>query len=183
MNPPKIEKQITLHSRFCREFVKETFLNSNLESRYRHTIAVSQLMKQKAITLNLNPQTAEIIGLLHDIGYAKEYAITGFHPLDGYNAIFESNPHVANQILRHTSTPEEAALRGIELPNVTEDVYARLLSYADCRVNAKGFIVTFEGRLKDIVDRYGESSLIGKANIKAWNRLRQEEKGISLGGE
>ena len=160
----------------CRVFVRNHMMASGLESRYRHTVAVASLMRSKALELGLDPVIAESLGLLHDIGYCNDYVDTGFHPLDGFNALKFNYPYFASQMLNHTSTPEEAAARGIQLPAVWEDSYSLLLTWADCRIDAKGRFVGFEGRLADILNRYGAGSVVGKSNTAAWERIGADER-------
>lgn len=131
-------------------------------------------MKEMAEKLGLDQNEAIILGLLHDIGYSDKLKETGFHPLDGYNYLKEIDENLAERMLLHTSTPEEAEMRGIVMPVVKEDAYSMLLSYADARVLATGKRVSSEERLLDIINRYGSDHLVSKANIKAWIRLEKE---------
>lgn len=164
----------------CKRLVESEFLKDGLVDRLKHTLAVAELASHKAVSMGLEPERAEMLGLLHDIGYCSKYAVTGFHPLDGYNALVRFHPDLARDMALHTSTPEEASMRRIELPFVKQSIYAAILSFADCRVDSKGVVVSFEDRLADIIERYGADSLIGKANLDAWARLARQEQEFGL---
>lgn len=164
---------------YLKKFVKHHLVGSGLIDRYKHTIAVSLLMREKAQEIGLCSDTAQCVGLLHDIGYSDDIKKTGFHALDGYNYLKNIDQCMAERIALHTSTPEEAELRGINLPKVKQDKYARLLSYADSRVMGNGKVVSFEERLNDIINRYGETHLVSIANKKAWVRLAKENASIT----
>ncbi|WP_425263069.1 HDIG domain-containing metalloprotein [Vibrio owensii] len=161
----------------CEQLIRRSFNSGGLTDRLNHTLAVAELASKKASSLGLCGEKARMLGLIHDVGYCTEYAEYGFHALDGYNALYRYHPKLAADMLYHTSTPEEASLRGIELPKVETSVYGAILSFADCRVDSKGNVISFEERLSDIVSRYGSDSVIAEANTKAWKRLAlQEEK-------
>jgi putative nucleotidyltransferase with HDIG domain len=172
----ELTKENLYDLKFLKKYVKEIMLESNLTDRYKHTIAVSLVMKDKASELGLDPHIAQCIGLLHDIGYTNRIKTTGFHALDGYNHLLTIDKTTAERIALHTSTPEEAELRNIPIPKIKQDIYAILLSYADARVMGNGKIVSFEERLEDIINRYGENHIVSIANKKAWIRLKEEEK-------
>lgn len=67
---------------------------SQYRSRLTHSLEVAQISKWVAKTLGLNPELAEILGLLHDIGHAP-YGHTGQttlnHLLQPYGVSFEHN--------------------------------------------------------------------------------------------
>ena len=52
---------------------------------------------------------------LHDVGYAPELVVTGFHPLDGARHL-EALGHerLAGLVAHHTGARHEARLRGFE---------------------------------------------------------------------
>jgi putative nucleotidyltransferase with HDIG domain len=154
-------------------------MESGLKDRYKHTISVSLVMKDKASEIGLDPHIAQCIGLLHDIGYTYRIKTTGFHALDGYNHLLNIDKKTAERIALHTSTPEEAELRNIAIPKIKQDIYAVLLSYADARVMVNGKVVSFDERLEDIINRYGEEHIVSIANKKAWIRLKEDEKRLT----
>ncbi|MEZ9708749.1 HD domain-containing protein [Vibrio breoganii] len=167
-----------------RRLVRSLFLDNDLVNRYKHTVSVASEMARLAKDLGLCPETAEILGLMHDVGYVECLAKTGFHPLDGYNFIVNFDRTLAKRMLMHTSCAEEAALKGIDLPSSIDDDYSKLLSYVDSRIDHLGRKVGFSQRLDSILERYGSSSLIGQANLAAWIRLAENndyiERKLSL---
>jgi HD superfamily phosphodiesterase len=165
---------------FLTKFIKYHMLKSGLKNRYRHTIAVSLLMREKSKEIGLCPIEAEILGLVHDLGYCDDFSITGFHPIDGYRYLIKIDKTIADRMVLHTSTPEEAELRHIILPDIIMDDYAKLLSYADSRVTGDGRVVSFEERLQDITSRYGNNHLVSIANTKAWKRLKEQNKTFEI---
>lgn len=53
-------------------------MESGLKDRYKHTISVSLLMKDRASEIGLDPPIAQCIGLLHNIGYTDRIKTSGF---------------------------------------------------------------------------------------------------------
>lgn len=176
----KITKENIYDIGFLKKYIKEIMMESGLKDRYKHTISVSLLMKDKASEIGLDPNIAQCIGMLHDIGYTDRIKTSGFHALDGYNHLLKIDKTAAERIALHTSTPEEAALRNIAIPKIKQDLYAVLLSYADARVMGNGKVVSFDERLQDIINRYGEEHVVSIANKKAWIRLKEEERQLFL---
>lgn len=176
----KLKKNDLYDLKFLKRYVKEIMLESNLKDRYRHTISVSLVMRKKALEIGLDPDIAQCIGLLHDIGYTDRIKSTGFHALDAYYYLLDIDKITAERIALHTSTPEEAELRNIAIPEITPDLYAILLSYADARVMGNGKVVSFDERLEDIINRYGDNHIVSIANKKAWVRLKEDEKKLLI---
>lgn len=86
------------------------------------------------------------LGFVHDIGYA-------FAPQQNMHE------HIGGELLRPTgfSYAQEVFDHGDPDVEIMSDELL-LLNIADMSVNAAGMRVTFEQRLSDIEDRYGESS-------------------------
>ncbi len=157
-----------------RRFVRTLLLKSDLNERYKHTLAVSIEMRRCGKLLGFDQDLCEIVGLLHDIGYSNELRISGFHPLDGYNFLVGIDPDIANMMLYHTSTKEEAEMLGLSLPPRIRTSTADLLSYVDSRIDHLGTNVGFNKRLSSIISRYGSEHRVSIACTKAWDRLRVE---------
>jgi hypothetical protein len=91
--------------------------------------------------------------LLHDIGYAPEFATTGFHPLDGARFCrAEGLPEIAVLVAHHTGARREAALRGLlpELLNefpYRDSLIQRALTSCDRTTGPDGTRMTVEIRV------------------------------------
>lgn len=160
-------------------FITEQFSDS--PQRLRHILVIAERVRQSARDINeLNPGInideglAYCAALVHDIGYLESFADTGFHPLDGYNFLLRQGfPQLAERILGHSCCPEEASLLGLSLPDYTEDLIAKLITYWDVQVKQGGEIVGYESRLDDISLRYGEESIVARAHQLARPRIEQ----------
>lgn len=158
-------------------FVRTAFADQ--PERLRHILGVAERVRQSAREINARRQygavdetVAYCAALVHDIGYLPLARDTGFHPLDGYRFLCAHGAaELARRIVAHSSSPEEARLRGLSLPEGTEDLAAHLLTYWDVRVKQGGEVVTYEERRRDILDRYGEESVVGRANGLARPRI------------
>ncbi len=80
---------------------------------------------------------------------------------------------MARRIVGHSSSPEEARLRGLVLPEGVEDLAAKLVTYWDMRVKQGGEVVTYEERLEDIFRRHGRESVVGQGHQLADARIRR----------
>lgn len=160
-------------------FVREAFADQ--PERLRHILTVAACVRQSVgEILERHPQseldeaTAVCAALVHDIGYLPLARGTGFHPLDGYRFLCAHGAEaLARRIVGHSCSVEEGRLRGLSLPEGTEDLTAQLITYWDMRVKPGGEIVDYEERLRDILDRYGEEDIVGRANRLAQPRIQR----------
>lgn len=160
-------------------FINEVFAGE--PQRLRHLLVIAELVRQSARDINeLNPgmNVDEVLAycaaLVHDIGYIDAARQTGFHPLDGYNFLCRHGaPQLARRIAGHSSSPEEAVLLGFTLPEYEEDIVAKLITYWDMQVKQGGEIAGYDERRQDIVQRYGEESVIARAHGLALPRIKQ----------
>ncbi len=87
-----------------------------LGRRWRHAQAVAETARELAS--GLTPEDADVLvaaAYLHDIGYAPELAVTGFHPLDGARHLRSlGHERLAGFVAHHTRADHEARLRGLE---------------------------------------------------------------------
>jgi hypothetical protein len=108
---------------------------------------------------------------LHDIGYARQIAQTGFHPLDG--ALFlqsEGFPdRLAALVAHHSQAVVTASRRGV--PDLAErfpqeqSLLVDALVYADMHAAPDGRIVGTEWRLTDIARRHPGSYQDARAEL------------------
>ena len=167
-------------------FVQESF--SSETSRLRHIEVIAQKVRESVERINvshshlkLDSDLAYRAALLHDIGYVKELQKIGFHPSDGAQFLREhKHPELADLIEGHSCSPEEAILLGHRAISPSENIIAKLITYWDMRVKQGGQIVSYKERLDDILSRYGETSLVARANLQAKPRLEKLFKEIEL---
>ncbi len=113
-------------------------------------------------------ETLIAAALLHDIGYAPELAVTGFHPLDGARFVRDQgHPRIASLVAHHSGARNEAALRGLtglmdEFPFEDSRLY-RALSYCDMTTGPDGVRTHVVDRVSEIVDRYGSEHVVSHA--------------------
>lgn len=124
-----------------------------------HCIGVAEYMRENAPKYGLNPDEMYTIGLLHDIGYLEGrvgHEESGLAILKGIGlpedskAAFAVSQHGKN--LYEVETNSKDTYKDGLLKGCPELV---LLCEADMSVNARGFTVGFDERLKDIGKRYG----------------------------
>jgi hypothetical protein len=126
-------------------------------------------------------QDREVLGsaaILHDVGYAPDVVQTGFHPLDGalYLRSLGVDVRVVNLVAHHSCALVEAELRdlGDELrafPEGPVQLTERLI-FSDMTSSPDGQVVTVGERLAEIVDRYGQDSIVGQFVTAAESQLR-----------
>ena len=115
--------------------------------RKKHSWAVAELMKQRAIELNMTTQQAEelyILGFLHDIGY--EFA----EPKN-----YEKHEIIGGGVLKSQGYKfwKEVYYHGVaNSPYKSE--YLDLLNWADMHIDSEGNYVSFDERLEEISKRY-----------------------------
>jgi HD superfamily phosphodiesterase len=159
-------------------FVREAFADQ--PARLSHILVITERAERSAREiavrhpgLRLDAPTVRCAALVHDIGYLDRAKRTGFHPVDGYRFLYEHGAEaLARRIVGHSSSPEEAGLLGLLLPEPLDDLAARLVTYWDMQVKQGGEIVGYEERYRDILGRYGEDSVVGQAHRLARPRIR-----------
>lgn len=160
-------------------FIRTAFADQ--PDRLRHILTVAERVRQSAGEIAarhpaeaIDETLAYCAALVHDIGYLPHAGETDFHPLDGYRFLCARGAEpLARRIVRHSCAPEEAALRGLQLPEGIEDLAADLVTCWDMRVKQGGEVVSYEARLEDILRRYGAESIVGRANWLARPRIQR----------
>lgn len=168
-----------LDPRGAEAFVRAAFADQ--PERLRHILVVADRVRQSAGEISarrpadaVDADLAYCAALVHDIGYLPMVRDTGFHPLDGYRFLCAHGAaELARRIVGHSSSPEEARLRGLPLPDAAEDLAAKLITYWDMRVKQGGEVVSYTERLEDIFRRHGRESIVGQGHQLADLRIRQ----------
>ncbi|WP_276970222.1 HD domain-containing protein [Ferrimicrobium acidiphilum] len=114
---------------------------------------------------------------VHDIGYSKKVAITGFHHLDGALYLASIGElRLACLVAHHSSGTEEARARGLSDELTAFPFKAGLmsdcLSYCDMSIGPTGKSVGLKDRIADVVDRYGLDSPVAQGLQQAYPRLK-----------
>lgn len=126
---------------------------------------------------------------LHDVGYADEVAVTGFHPLDGarYIALRGFPADVVGMVAYHSGADVEADERGLseELQQVDRPERALLdiLILADMTTSPTGQRVGVNERIAEILARYDVSHPVHRAVARSQHELRAaaHRAAVSLG--
>ncbi len=153
-------------------------LLSNDPKRLSHVLGVVRTAHEIGASLG---QAADFIqdlrtaALFHDIGYAVDLRMAGFHPLDG--AIFmawrHSEPEVVSAILFHTAAASEVVAHPQAAPLYREladyangSLLLDALTFSDLRTSPSGELITIGERVRDIAARYGTDHTVTR-NILA----------------
>jgi hypothetical protein len=111
---------------------------------------------------------------LHDIGYARDLAATGFHPLDGARWLSAQgfDPRVTALVAHHSCALIEADERGLsdqlaaEFPQ-EESPTADALWYCDMTTGPDGQNFDVVDRLQEIHARYGPDHVVTRFIARA----------------
>ncbi|HET6909099.1 MAG TPA: HD domain-containing protein [Mycobacteriales bacterium] len=152
-------------------------LLAGLPARLRHVEAVAQ--RARAVAARVAAEEAEVAvaaAWLHDIGYASELALTGFHHLDGARYLRSLGENrLAGLVAYHGAASEEAQLRGLaeELGEFEDEAspVAHVVTYADVTTAGDGSEVTLVDRIADVRRRYGDEHVVTDALLSAESRL------------
>ncbi|MFJ4103337.1 HD domain-containing protein [Amycolatopsis japonica] len=105
-------------------------------------------------------------GLVHDIGYAPDLAVTGLHALDGarYLREVDAPERLCALVAHHSAAHLEAGLRGLadELASWADErtPVRDALWWADMTTSPTGEVVTFEERSAEIQQRYEQGDVV-----------------------
>lgn len=106
---------------------------------------------------------------VHDIGYAKDLAHTGFHPLDGARFLedLDADSRIVRLVAHHSAAFAEAQLRGLTSEYarwpMPVGVLQDALWCADMTTGQRGQTLDFDARLADILARHGATHTVSQA--------------------
>ena len=151
----------------------------------QHSLSVADNAKRIAQKAGLNPETAEVMGLLHDIG--RGAGISGIrHIFDGYDLMMSlGEPEVARICLTHSfpskdihtyigkidCTQAQLAFLQDFLNSHPYDDYDRLIQLCDAISLPNGACI-LEKRLIDVALRHG----VTEHSIDKWKAFMQVKK-------
>lgn len=145
----------------------EGLLAGALPRRWRHVQGVA---RRAALAASLLPESERDLlvaaALLHDIGYAPDIAVTGFHPLDGARFLSRrgESERLCALVAHHSCAYREAELRGLsaELAAWTDEEtpLRDALWWADMTTTPDGEPTNVHDRIEEIQKRYGPEDLV-----------------------
>lgn len=144
----------------------EVYLAEELPRRWRHVSGVARQGARVGPAFRGDGDLLEASCWLHDIGYAKPLATTGFHPLDGAEFLRAGgwDERLCALVAHHSCAIREARLRGLdqELGRYPDEgsPLRDALWFCDMTTGPEGDEVSAEGRLSEILKRYGKGSLV-----------------------
>jgi putative nucleotidyltransferase with HDIG domain len=148
----------------------ERFL-SPLGRRWSHVRQVAEQARRIAGAVPVGDRDLLVAAAyLHDVGYAPDLAVTGFHPLDGARWVRDQgrNARLARLVAHHSCATYEAQVRGFlrvllaEFEPEDSATYDALV-FCDMTTGPDGEAVSFEERIEDIYKRYGPDHEVSRA--------------------
>lgn len=142
-------------------------LRVSLPRRWNHVNGVAARVRTAGELFSAeDADLLQAAALLHDIGYAPDLAVTGFHALDG--ARFLRLEGVCSRlcalVAHHSCAFREAELRGLagELAEWVDEVspLRDALWWADMTTTPDGEVTNVNDRIEEIQKRYGPESLV-----------------------
>lgn len=150
----------------ARELARRS-LAEELPRRWAHVCAVAAKAESVAAELGLPRDVLVAAAWLHDIGYASEVKLTGFHPLDGarYLRSCGVDDQVVTLVAHHSCASVEADERGLETQLQKEfpaesGILADALVFCDMTTGPNGEQLGVDQRLTEIRDRYGPEDVV-----------------------
>jgi hypothetical protein len=141
-------------------------LLSPLGDRWKHVRAVGECAREVSAVLDHEDRPYLVAtAYLHDIGYAPELQRTGLHQLDGASYIRSLGAErLARLVAHHSEARFEIGLRGFA-PELAayereESWVSDALTYCDLTTGPTGLPMTFEDRVAEVEQRYGEGEIV-----------------------
>jgi hypothetical protein len=142
-----------------------------LGDRWSHVRQVAE--QARCVAAAVPPDDRDLLvaaAYLHDVGYAPELAVTGFHPLDGARWIRDQcqDERLARLVAHHSCATYEAQVRGLldvllaEFALEDSTTYDALV-FCDMTTGPTGKTVSLEERVRDIYKRYGLDHEVSRA--------------------
>jgi putative nucleotidyltransferase with HDIG domain len=158
-----------------------------LPRRWAHTQGVGRLAEQLADIVGDDANLFAVAAWLHDIGYAPELVRTGMHQLDGARYLRDvvgADPRLCSLVAHHTGACIEARNRGllaeleVEFP-LAGGILADALTYCDMSTTPDGRRTNAQDRIAEILNRYGEGTVVHNAMTEAAPYIFEAVKTVS----
>ncbi|QUF07658.1 HD domain-containing protein [Actinosynnema pretiosum subsp. pretiosum] len=147
--------------------VAEELLSSSLPRRWAHVQGVAERAKRAAGLFDAAERDLLVAAaVLHDVGYAPDLVVTGFHPLDGARYLQEAGfpARMCALIAHHSCAYREADIRGLahELESWDDEAgpLRDALWWADMTTTPEGGRTGVAARIAEIRERYGEGDIV-----------------------
>lgn len=149
----------------------EHHLAGPLPRRWAHTQGVAKQAGSLAAILGDHADTVTAAAYLHDVGYAPDLVVTGFHPLDGaryLRDIHQADDALCRLVAHHSCAVNEATERGLFDALNAEFTPERrelmdALTYCDMTTGPDGRHLDVAERLAEIHSRYGPDHLVSRS--------------------
>ncbi|WP_280433673.1 HD domain-containing protein [Nocardia brasiliensis] len=144
-------------------------LETALPRRWAHVQGVVRQASRVAHTLDSRDQLIAA-AWLHDIGYAPDLALTGFHPYGGARFLQQLgvDDRLCALVAHHSAASVEARRRGIELEWRDENSTIRdALWWADMTTTPDGHLTSVESRIDEVRARYGPDHVVSLSMAEA----------------
>jgi putative nucleotidyltransferase with HDIG domain len=154
-----------------------SLLESELPVRWAHSRGVAGQAVALARLVPAHADLLEAAAWLHDIGYARPVAVTGFHPLDGARRLRDTrfgDQTLWTLVAHHTCAQIEAEARGLgdvlaaEFPlGDVDPLLVAALTYCDMTTGPDGNPLDVGERITEILSRYGPEDVVHRAIAQA----------------
>lgn len=150
----------------------------SLPSRWAHVQGVARQARTLRVIAGQDADLLEAAAVVHDVGYAPDLAVTGFHPLDGasYLADLGAPARLVNLVAHHSCALLEAGLRGLAHVMTRfhdeQGLIRDALWYCDQTTSPFGEPVSQRDRIAEIQHRYGPGHLVTRFITDAAPELR-----------
>ena len=141
-------------------------LLSPLGDRWKHVRAVGECAREVSAVLDQEDRPYLVAtAYLHDIGYAPDLQRTGLHQLDGAHYLRSLGAErLARLVAHHSEARFEIRLRGFGEELATykreESWVSDALTYCDLTTGPTGLPMTFEDRVAEVEQRYGDGEIL-----------------------
>lgn len=149
----------------------------SLPRRWRHVRAVARRADElRPSVADLGEKAEQVLvaaAWLHDIGYAPDVDVTGFHPLDGarYLDRFGYSRQLVCLVAHHSGARFEAEERGLSAElaafELEDSPVMDALVTADMTTGPDGTRLTYRERIAEILSRYPADSPVHAAWLRA----------------
>jgi putative nucleotidyltransferase with HDIG domain len=151
------------------ESTAEQLLSEALPRRWAHVQSVAARAGALAPHLGEEGELLLAAAWLHDVGYARELAVTNFHPLDGarYLRTTDVPSRLVDLVALHSSAAAEASALGLddELAEFADErtLTRDLLWFVDMTIGPDGQCMDFDARMDDVRARYSPDHYVIRA--------------------